>query len=132
MKKIITLSTAALFLAGITPASAAIVDLSNGSNFSLSALTTVINGAVPLLIAVGIVFFVYALIRFILSAGDEETRTKARYQIIYSIIILAAIIGVWGLVNFVLGAFGLTAGQAAPAAPQGPPATSFYSQKLDA
>lgn len=67
----------------------------------------ILNSLVPLLLALAVVYFVWGVVRFMI-ADAEEAKTKGKNQIIYGIIGLAVIIGLWGLVNLVTSTFGLT------------------------
>ncbi|MBI3888809.1 hypothetical protein HY311_03390 [Candidatus Nomurabacteria bacterium] len=63
-----------------------------------------LNAVVPVLIALGVVYFVWGVITFVV-ANDEEAKTRGRDRIIYGIIGLAVIIGMWGLVNVLKNTF---------------------------
>ncbi len=63
-----------------------------------------LNAVVPVLIALGVVYFVWGVITFVI-ASDEEAKTTGRNRIIYGIIGLAVIIGMWGLVNVLKNTF---------------------------
>lgn len=56
-----------------------------------------LNSIVPVLIALGIVYFVYGVVTYVI-ASDEEAKKSGRDRIIYGIIGLAVIVSVWGLV----------------------------------
>ncbi len=64
------------------------------------------NAAVPVLIALGVLFFIWGVITYVV-ASDEEAKSTGRDRIIYGVVGLAVIIGVWGLVNLVRRTFGL-------------------------
>lgn len=64
------------------------------------------NAVIPVLIALGVLYFVWGVITYVM-AGDEEAKSAGRDRIIFGIIGLAVIIGVWGLVNFLRNTFGL-------------------------
>ena len=64
------------------------------------------NAVVPVLIALGVLYFVWGVVTYVISS-DEEAKKAGRDRIIYGIIGLAVIIGVWGLVNFLRNTFGL-------------------------
>ncbi len=57
-----------------------------------------LNAIVPVLIALGVVYFVWGVITYVISS-DEEAKKTGRDRIIFGIIGLAVIIGLWGLVN---------------------------------
>lgn len=112
-KKLIALSGAALGFApllalaqvGITGATSACTNAQN-INAILCKIGQILNAIVPLLIALGVVYFVWGVISFVI-AGDEEAKTKGRDRMIFGIIGLAVIIGLWGLVKIVTNTFGL-------------------------
>lgn len=80
---------------------------SNGTLFGvLCRVGEFLNSIVPVLIAFGVVMFVWGVISFVV-ANDEEAKTKGRDRIIFGIIGLAVIIGLWGLVNLLRNTFGL-------------------------
>lgn len=115
-KKLIVLSgvimtaTPLLALAQITT----VGSQSNGCDISQSGTLfgllcrfgQLLNSVVPVLIALGVLYFVWGVISYVI-ADDEEAKSSGRNRIIYGIIGLAVIIGVWGLVNFLRNTFGL-------------------------
>ena len=115
-KKLIVLSgivlgsAPVLALAQITTSGAATTgcDVSNtGTLFGiLCRIGQLFNAIVPVLIALGVLYFVWGVVTYFISS-DEEAKTAGRNRIIFGIIGLALIIGVWGLVNFLRNTFGL-------------------------
>ena len=76
-----------------------IYDQANGTLFGLLCrIGQFLNAIVPVLVALGVVYFVYGVITYVI-AKEEEAKKAGRNRIIYGIIGLAVIIGVWGLVN---------------------------------
>lgn len=67
----------------------------------------ILNSIVPILVALGLVYFVWGVVQYVI-AGGEEAKTKGRERMIYGIIGFAVIVGVWGLVNIVVNTFGLS------------------------
>lgn len=63
--------------------------------------------AVPILIGIALLVFIWGLIGYINAGDDADKKKAARGTIIYGVIILAAIVGVWGLVSFVLNTLGV-------------------------
>jgi len=72
----------------------------------LCRLGQLFNAVIPVLIALGVLYFVWGVVQYVISS-DEEAKKAGRDRIIYGIIGLAVIIGVWGLVNFLRNTFGL-------------------------
>ena len=71
-----------------------------------------LNSVVPLLLALGVVMFTWGVVQYVIS-DEEEAKSKGRDRIIYGVIGLAVILGIWGLVNLVVNTFGL-GGSVAP------------------
>ncbi|MEK7459942.1 MAG: hypothetical protein AAB628_00050 [Patescibacteria group bacterium] len=57
--------------------------------------------ATSLIVAAAVVWFMWGIFKFIMSAGDEEERTKARGMMVGGIIGIAVMVSVWGLVRWV-------------------------------
>lgn len=72
----------------------------------LCKFNELLGALLPFLIAIGVVVFVWGVIQFVISS-DEEAKTKGRDRIIYGIIGLVVIVGLWGLVRLVTNTFGL-------------------------
>ncbi len=68
-----------------------------------------LNLIIPIVIALGLVYFVWGIISYVI-ASDEEAKTTGRDRMIYGIIGLAVIVAVWGLVNILLNTFGVGPG----------------------
>jgi hypothetical protein len=66
----------------------------------------ILGAVLPLLIALGVVYFVWGVISFVI-ASDEEAKTTGRDRMIYGIIGLVVIVGLWGLVRIVTNTFGI-------------------------
>ena len=81
---------------------------STGIGNVICQLQLLLNFLLPLLITLGIVYFVWGVVQFMIGGG-EEAKTKGRDRIIYGLIGLAVIVGVWGLVNIVVRTFDLGA-----------------------
>ncbi len=64
---------------------------------------------VPLLILFAVVAFTYFVVQFIGNSADEKKREEAHKYIIWSLLALAIIVAVWGLVNIVTNTFGIHA-----------------------
>jgi hypothetical protein len=76
----------------------------------LCKIGDILNAVVPILIALGVVYFVWGVITFVI-ANDEEAKTTGRNRIIAGIIGLAVIIGLWGLVKILTNTFGVGGNQ---------------------
>lgn len=68
---------------------------------------SILNSIIPVLIVLGVVFFVWGVISIVI-ANDEEAKTKGRNKVIWGIIGLVVIVGMWGLVRIVTNTFGIS------------------------
>ncbi|OGI57626.1 hypothetical protein A2906_00120 [Candidatus Nomurabacteria bacterium RIFCSPLOWO2_01_FULL_37_25] len=113
-KKLIVLSGFVLGLAPVMvlaqqtpPSFARCSSAQTGTLYSmLCVIGNVLNAVVPILIALGVVYFVWGVVTYVIS-NDEEAKEKGRNRIIFGIIGLAIIIGLWGLVNILGRTFGI-------------------------
>ncbi len=79
-----------------------------GSTGSLVATSNnVLNMVVGLLITLAVIVFIVNVIRFVLSKNDEEARKNARKYLIWSVIAIAVIIGLFGIAKLLLATFGI-------------------------
>ena len=113
-KKLIALSGFVLSLAPVVALAATTGGTSTCSGSGISDISTVLckisqllNSVIPVLIALGVVYFVWGVITYVIS-DDEEAKKKGRNRIIYGIIGLAVIVAMWGLVGILTNTFGLT------------------------
>ena len=77
-------------------------------------IQSALNTAVGLLIAAAVVWFLWGVFKFIMSAGDSKARDEGRSAMIYGIIGLAVMVSVWGLVRWVTNTAGTSGGSALP------------------
>ncbi len=75
-----------------------------GIKGAICKIGEILNMIVPLLISLGVVYFVWGVITYVI-ASDEEAKKSGRNRIIYGIIGLAVIVAVWGLVGIVTSTF---------------------------
>lgn len=76
----------------------------------------ILNSVVPVLIALGVVYFVWGVVQYMIADG-EEAKKKGKGTIIYGLIGFAVIVGLWGLVNMIVTTFDLGSSSLAPAQP---------------
>ncbi len=58
---------------------------------------SILNTIIPFLMVLGVLYFVWGVVSYVIG-GDEEAKKKGRDKIVYGVIGLAVIVGVWGLV----------------------------------
>ena len=66
----------------------------------------ILNSIIPVLIALGVVYFIWGVTRYVIADG-EEAKKKGKDVIIYGLIGLTVIFSLWGLVNIIINTFGL-------------------------
>jgi|SRR3989338_6049726 len=79
----------------------------------------VFNPLVGLLLTLALIYFFVGLVKYIMSAGDEEAKGAGRSIMINGVIALFVMVSVWGLVNVLKNTFQLPD---TPVVPR-PPAT---------
>jgi succinate dehydrogenase/fumarate reductase cytochrome b subunit len=76
--------------------------------------TLLLRKALVFLIALAVVWFIWNVIRYTMS-DNEESKEKAKSQMIWGIVAIAVIVSVWGLVGILqdmfLGTRGVTGAQ---------------------
>lgn len=85
-----------------------------GSNSKLGDLfmylTCIIQKTViPLLFAIAMVIFIWGVVQFVINGDDAEKKEKGRTFMIWGIIGLTVMVGMWGLVGVVARTFGINA-----------------------
>jgi len=61
--------------------------------------------AIPIAVALALLFFFWGLAKYILSAGSEDAATRGRDIMIWGIIALFVIVSIWGLVAVLANTF---------------------------
>jgi len=54
---------------------------------------------IPILIALAFLVFVWGLITFILSSGDEAAKDEGKRRMIWGVIALFVIVSIWGIIG---------------------------------
>lgn len=91
------------------PVMASAQTLGNLNNL-LTSLGRLINSALPIVVALGLLAFFWGLVRYIFSEKKDESRDL----MIWGIVAIFVMVSVWGLVRFIGNAFGIEQGGSAP------------------
>jgi hypothetical protein len=67
---------------------------------------SILNTIIPFLIVLGVLYFVWGVVQYVI-ASDEEAKKAGRNRMVFGIIGLVVIVGVWGLVGIVTRTFDL-------------------------
>lgn len=68
-----------------------------------------LNTVVPILITLAVIYFIWGVVSYVL-AKEEEAKTAGRDKMIYGLIGLVVIVGMWGLVGIIANTFGIGVG----------------------
>lgn len=75
----------------------------------IGKVEAVVSLAIPVLLGILSIFFLWNVIQFIKSAGGDD-KEKAREMIIYSVVGMFIAVAVWGLVAALTAFFGVSGG----------------------
>lgn len=67
----------------------------------------IVNPLIGLIFAVALVYFLYGVFMFIANADNEEKRTDGKSHMIYGVIGMTIMMGVFGILSLVLRTFNL-------------------------
>jgi fumarate reductase subunit D len=67
-------------------------------------ITSLLNLLIPFLLLLATVIFLYGVVKYVASGGDEKKVEEARKMIMYGVVALAAMLAVWGFVGVIVGA----------------------------
>jgi undecaprenyl pyrophosphate phosphatase UppP len=99
---------------------APVLVLAQATNFTpietaLNSVRNIINIAIPIAVALAVLFFFWGLATYILNAsGDPGKREEGRTRMIWGVIALFIIVSIWGIVGFLGGLLGIGQGGSAP------------------
>ena len=71
----------------------------------LNAFSELLNLAIPVVIALAVLYFFWGLAQYILNSGDETKKSEGRSIMIYGIIALFVMVSVWGLIRLLQETF---------------------------
>ena len=74
----------------------------------LGTISGLINLAIPVVIALAVLYFFWGLAQYILNSANEDKKEEGRNIMIWGIIALFVMVSVWGLVRLLQDTFGVT------------------------
>ncbi len=74
--------------------------------FILKVDQNIINPLISLLFALAVVYFLYGVVQFLMNQDNDENKTTGKNHMLWGIIGIAIMLGVYGLINIVLSTFG--------------------------
>ncbi len=94
------------------PLALPLVAAAQSVNAILTNFQGTLNTVIGILFLIATVVFLWGVIRFIMSAGDEKKRSEGKSMMTWGIIGLAVMAAAWGIANLLVGYFGLQNQQA--------------------
>lgn len=85
----------------IPKAEASIVTLMKSIN------RVIINPLIVLLFALAMVYFIYGLVRYLLSPDNEEVRKSSKEHMLWGIIGMFIMVSVFGILSIIMNTFGI-------------------------
>ncbi len=67
----------------------------------------IINPLIILLFALALVYFIYGLIKYLLSPDNEEVRKSSKSQMLWGIIGMFIMVSVFGILSIIMNTFGI-------------------------
>jgi uncharacterized membrane protein YidH (DUF202 family) len=76
--------------------------------------TMIINPLIGFLFALAIVYFLYGVFEFLSNQENEEKKTTGKQHMIWGIVGITIMMGVWTILGVVLNTLGISKGQIDP------------------
>jgi uncharacterized membrane protein YidH (DUF202 family) len=70
--------------------------------------TMIINPLISFLFALAILFFLYGVLEFILNQANEEKKTTGKQHMLWGIVGITIMFGVWAILNIILNTMGIS------------------------
>jgi uncharacterized membrane protein YidH (DUF202 family) len=67
----------------------------------------IINPLIGLLFALAVVYFLYGLVQFMMNQDNDEKKTTGKSHMIWGVIGITVMLGVYTILNVVLSTFGI-------------------------
>lgn len=77
-------------------------------SFIRNVNTTIVNPLITFLFALAVVFFLYGVFEFIMNQENEEKKTDGKNHIVWGIIGITIMMGVWTILNIILSTLNIT------------------------
>ena len=76
--------------------------------------TMIINPLILFLFALAIAFFLYGVLEFIFNQQNEEKKTTGKSHILWGVVGITIMLGVWTILNMILATFNIPKSQIDP------------------
>lgn len=77
---------------------------------AIASIGQIVAQLIPIVIAIGLLFFIWGLVQFIAASGDEASKEEGKRKMVWGILALFVIVAVWGLVGILADLTGIEIG----------------------
>jgi hypothetical protein len=112
-KKFIPFLSLAAFLPFVVFAQATVSCTDTGLGGIICKIDALFSAILPILIGLGVLYFVWGVVQYVIG-DSEEAKKKGRDRMIFGIIGLVVIVGMWGIVHIFVDTLGLGQNAGAP------------------
>ena len=119
MPKCYKLKFLLILVSGYAPLIVLAQDFSYYAKF-LDGLYKVLNPLVAVLIGFALIFFIWQIVRYLGAADNEEQRKEAGKFMLWGLVFIFVMAGVWGLVSLIAGTLGSSTGETGRSYPEVP------------
>ena len=78
------------------------------NDFITKVDSLIINPLISLLFALAVVYFLYGVFKFVSNQDNEEERLTGKKHMVWGIVGITIMMGVWTILGIVLNTFGIT------------------------
>ncbi len=89
-----------------------VLAFAQGLESVLVTINDLLNLIVPIIMVIAIIVFFWGLVKYLMAAGDAESKSQGLHLMVGGIIALFVMATVWGLVQVLQDTFGITEGNA--------------------
>ncbi len=72
----------------------------------LTVVSKIFNTIIPMLITLGIIYFIWNLIQLLIAKSDD-VKKEAKNRMLWAVLIFFVILSIWGLVGIIQRTFGI-------------------------
>lgn len=77
---------------------------------TMETINDLLSQVIPILMIIATIAFIWGIIKYIFAGGDEEGVADAKGFMLWSVIALAVMVSVWGIVGVLVDTFGVGGG----------------------
>lgn len=92
-----------LFLVLLAPS----VAYADFDTFLANVNGTIVNPIIELLFALAIAVFLWGMFEFIMGQASQEKKTNGKSHMLWGVLGITIMMGVWGILNLIINTFGL-------------------------